>query len=83
MHKSAQNLLVEIKDDRKDEVYCQKERVGTAIIAHGNSAPVLKSAKHNVNFVLLIEILIIKKGLFGSFGRGDGVMPLLSNASRN
>lgn len=63
----------------------REERVSPSVIAHGNSAPVLEPTKHDFNFVpLLIEVFIIKDRLFPVLlGGMHGVMPLLSNASRN
>lgn len=50
------------------------EGVGTAVVSHGNSSPILKTAKHNLNFVaLLVESFIIFGGVLPiSFGRNTG-----------
>lgn len=51
------------------------EGVDTTVVSHGNSSPIFKTTKHNLNFMaLLIESFIIILGgvLPISFGRGAG-----------
>lgn len=59
------------------------EGMHIAVLSYGNSSPILKTTKHNLNFVVLIieDFIILGMAFHFILGGIQGIIPLLSNSS--
>ena len=74
-----------MEDDGGRETDGRAKGVGTAVIAHGDAAPVLDATKHDLDFMALFVQGLAVARLFLRFLRGgmQGVTPFFFKAVRN